>query len=898
MVGSSGGVMKGELLKKLAELISKNYIKVCIGIIISLIVSLMLASNLKLKMQFKNMMPQNHPTVKEYDKIINNYSSASNIILAANGDEKELKSFVDEIVPEIKKMDDRIKRIDYKIDKEFIENHGMLLTKKNYLKNSKDQYKSLLLPDFLESINNSFEKTYVGDSESISNKEKEDQAIRNMDGLKYWLETMDKYLQENEQGDSLAKVAVDKLLIGDEYFLSPDKSMIVVFIQPTFTVNEVDKTIETVNHIDSLIAKTSENYSDVEAGLTGLFALTRDETIAASEDMFITSILAFVLIIALFIFSFRMWSSPVLAGTSLIIGIIWASGFAAITVESLNMMTSMFSVILIGLGIDFNIHIISGYSEYKSKGMNKADALKKTFEKSGNGVLIGAITTSIAFFTMLVSENAGMKEFAIVAGSGVLFCMISAFVSLPTMLMVRERIFSGKVKKEKSIELNTLANITKGLQRNKLISAVMVIAITIFLFIKALDIKFNYDYLSLEPEGLVSVKLQDDMIKKFDASPDMTMVTTSNLSEARRIAEEARDLHSIGLVNTITDFIPSAREYSERIEYVQKIKSDLENIADLKSLDENNKPKLIDELYRLEYNLIELAQLAFNGGQDKVDHKAQEITGDLNKSASERNSIINRIVKSIENNDESIGKLNEFQEGYYEYLQSKALRMCSTEQIELKDLPQSIKSRFLSKDGNHYLISMYPKQGVWNFEFLARFTDQMHKLDERITGMPLIFNVLIKYIGQDGRIAAMLTICVVFLLLLFDLKSAKLALMAMVPLLVGAIWMVGLMELFGMKLDFVNVIGIPLILGIGIDDGVHIIHRYKIEGFGNIKTIYRSTGKAVLITSLTTMLAFGSLGFAVYKGLASLGLALTIGVGTAFLATVFILPLFMKKDKE
>ena len=94
-------------------------------------------------------------------------------------------------------------------------------------------------------------------------------------------------------------------------------------------------------------------------------------------------------------------------------------------------------------------------------------------------------------------------------------------------------------------------------------------------------------------------------------------------------------------------------------------------------------------------------------------------------------------------------------------------------------------------------------------------------------------------------------------------------------------------------MTMVNIMGLPLILGIGIDDGVHIIHRYRIEGPGKIRTVFTSTGRAVFLTSLTTMLAFGSLKFATYRGLGSLGMALFIGVGTCFLTSVIVLPAIM-----
>jgi len=160
--------------------------------------------------------------------------------------------------------------------------------------------------------------------------------------------------------------------------------------------------------------------------------------------------------------------------------------------------------------------------------------------------------------------------------------------------------------------------------------------------------------------------------------------------------------------------------------------------------------------------------------------------------------------------------------------------------------------------------------------------------------------VLIQKIAVDGRNAAMLTLVVVFLLLWWDFRRVGFALMAMVPLIVGAFWMVGAMFLSGLQLTMVNLMGLPLILGIGIDDGVHLLHRFRYEGSGNIGSVFKSTGKAVLLTSLTTMLAFGSLVFATYRGLGSLGIALFIGVAACFLTSVLFLPAlltFVKTDK-
>ncbi len=162
-------------------------------------------------------------------------------------------------------------------------------------------------------------------------------------------------------------------------------------------------------------------------------------------------------------------------------------------------------------------------------------------------------------------------------------------------------------------------------------------------------------------------------------------------------------------------------------------------------------------------------------------------------------------------------------------------------------------------------------------------------MSDRATGMPPVFRALIEVIGSDGSNAVLLTLGIVFLLLWLDFRSLGYALMAMIPLAMGVFWMVGLMRFFGMQLTVMNVMGLPMILGIGIDDGVHIVHRLREEGRGKLRVVFSSTGKAVLLTSLTTMLAFGSLVFSVYRGFGHLGGALFLGVGACFLTTFLFL---------
>jgi len=287
---------------------------------------------------------------------------------------------------------------------------------------------------------------------------------------------------------------------------------------------------------------------------------------------------------------------------------------------------------------------------------------------------------------------------------------------------------------------------------------------------------------------------------------------------------------------------------------------------------------------------MEIQDMAFLGGQDKVDNKCKRITGDPENP--ESRNIIAGLLEMLSGDDpETQDGLSAFQRSFALYFKKGVVRMSSAEPIHLEDLPASVLDRYSNRARNQFLVSIFPAGDIWGGkEFLNRFVEDLERVSEDATGLPPLFIRLITIFGRDGRNAMLLTVFVVFFFLWLDFRNPRHALMAMIPLAFGLCWMIGLMHLFGMRFNVVNVIGLPLILGIGIDDGVHIMHRWRNEGGGKIRTVFASTGKAILLTSVTTMFAFGSLAFSIFRGFASFGLTLFIGVGACFLTTVLLMP--------
>jgi len=888
--------MRNKIFEKLGNWSYHYTWRVIFIIIIVTIVSIIISSKLEITTSWSDLLPDEHPKVKEYDRILKQYDSASNIIVVVQGKKERIKAFAREVAPHIEEMDS-VKFVNYKIEEDFFKNHALMLMKTKSLKNSKDVFTNPRLIPLITNINESMEKEYVysEDEDVLSTREETDNAIMFLEGIERWLNTMENYTKGNYEKQT-AKEAVDKFLIGDTYYLSYDENTLLMFVQPNFSVVNTDACVFVSNKIDAIIDDVQKKYPDVDAGITGFIVIARDEMETVSGDMFLTSILAFVLIIALFIVSFRMWISPVLAGITLIVGIIFASAFASLVFGYLNIMTSMFMVVLIGLGVDFSIHIISVFTENRSSGMSIKDSILTTLRKSGSGIVTGAVTTSVAFLTLLVSDNRGMYEFGVIAGAGVIFCMISSIVFLPAMLVVREKRLEKKGKTAGVMKIqsfNFLGKTAEYFSRKKWIALTIGLILTIALLYQALNLKFDYDMLNIEAKGLKSVALNDTIVSAFDMSPDYAMVTTDNFDSARTIVERAKKFSNISRIESITEYLPSDEDQKEKAKIIRNIRKELMKNRYIKNIENEDFPKLLNQLDRLWMNITELSTLAYMQGQIRLENKCFKLVADPEKE--KPNDYIKNLMAFFDNNkNQTIEGLNKFQNDYQDYLYSQIMRMANPSKITIDDIPEHIVNRYRSNDGKHYLITIYPKKNVWNLENLETFNKQIDFISPRGTGTPPMFLAVINMVSKDGKRAASLTVVVIFLILLFDFRRIRMALVALIPLVLGAIWMAGLNHTFGLMINVVNIMGIPLIFGIGIDDGVHIIHRYRIEGHGKIKLIFSSTGKAIMLTTITTMLAFGSLAFSAYRGFISMGIMLSIGVGACFITTVLVIAPLIK----
>ena len=893
--------MRDKLLKAWGRFSMTHPWRILIGLFLAAVICIIFVAyqsaskRFTMEMSWSDMMPANDPMAEEFDRILKEFRSASNTIVVIRGEENEIKKFADEIAPQIENLTEYVEEVYYKIDKDFLSRHGFMLMKEKDLEKTYDMFSDLNLIPLLESINDDFEEEYIGDDKALSTKQKEDEAVAALDGFQYWISAMGKFIDDSEEADKkLAESAVDRFLYGDPYFISHDKRVLLMTVKPTFTEMDIEKDVASTDSIYSIINKTlKKGYGDVKAGLTGNIPIQRDEMYYTQRDMTLGFILALILVMLLFVLTFRMFSIPVLAGINLILSIIITVGLVAIYPGRLNIMTAMFGVILIGLGIDYAIHVISLYSERREIDPDAPTAMGEALVRSGGGIMTGALTTAAAFFTLTVSVTRGIKEMGFILGIGILCAMAVTLIGLPAFLSAMER-FSEKFFKKpfqpRHIEFTALEKFGKSVNRRPFVYLFIGFLLTGFFFYQyKYRLKFDYNILNIEPKGLPSVMLQDTIVDAFGLSIDYAMVTASTIEESYTVAEKAKEMPSFSMVENIGDYCPPMDKQKKKVVHINKIRDLLTKNKSNLPISSDNLQYLIEQLERLEMNIYELSQLAFLGGQDKVDEKCKSIIGDP-ESENPESIILNLVDKIKKNSSGTIKGLNKFQGFSRPLLRKKIFDMANPDFLTLDSIPYNVKSRYVNNDEDIFLVNIYPREYIWNFENMRRFSKQVELVSKKATGLPLVFLRLIDLIGRDGKRATALTLFLVVLLLWLDFRSLKIALLGIIPLIAGGLWMLGLLSTFGMMLTVVNVVGIPMIVGIGIDDGVHILHRYRVEGFDKTPRVLLSTGKAVLLTSLTTMAGFGSLMIARYRGFIGLGALLVFGVGACFITTVLFIP--------
>jgi len=406
---------------------------------------------------------------------------------------------------------------------------------------------------------------------------------------------------------------------------------------------------------------------------------------------------------------------------------------------------------------------------------------------------------------------------------------------------------------------------------------------------------FEYDFLELEAKGLRSVELQREIPDRYGMSEHAAWLITDSIEESRELKERFRILPDVGGVDAISDYLPSEERLAE---YAPKLREFHSNTLrrDIPAWRAGDSEVLAAEIERLWDNLDLMSNLAFTAGLDRIVKVIDQMTGvDSETGETDPSALLPTISRQLAAGIDDLLALP-YARVWADRMKDNLEQMSNPAPITIEELPPVIRHTFLPREGDGYLLNIIPRGYLYEKTSLDRFAAQTEAVHPDVISTEKLFLVMMEETLADGQNAAILALAVIALLLMVHFRG-PIGLLALVPLAVGAFSMLGLMYVFGMKYNYLNLIATPIILGIGIDDGVHALHRYREEGgegHDRVSNSFRLVGKAILLTSITTMIAFGSVGFYEMRGMASFGHVLFMGVGTCFLATIFTLPALIR----
>ena len=367
-----------------------------------------------LDVRWSALLPNADPKVKEYKKIDNAFLQPANLIVAVSGpDEVMLERITDEVTqvleeklvaPPGSSLDQIVATERYawhvygKLPEDWLTDKALWLAKPKDAKRYRDLLGDPRLLPYLEHLNDDFEREYT-DSDNVRNKERE--IVASLDAVQGLARTLLLTADKPIEPEKVARTVRD-LTLGRPYMFSLDNTMSLILVASAIPADD-SKMVPLVDQkVEELLAPLQKKYPDYEIERTGMIPVYRAEVESIGPQTQALTLLAFLLVFLLLVWNFRSFAVPLMAVVPIAVGIIWAVGLIGLVLGGMNILTVMIMVVLLGLGIDFSIHLVSRFFEEAGSGKSLEAALRLSIEGTGAGVITGGLTSSIAFLMLMV----------------------------------------------------------------------------------------------------------------------------------------------------------------------------------------------------------------------------------------------------------------------------------------------------------------------------------------------------------------------------------------------------------------------------------------------------------------------------------------------------------------
>jgi hopanoid biosynthesis associated RND transporter like protein HpnN len=664
---------------------------------------------------------------------------------------------------------------------------------------------------------------------------------------------------------------------GVHYFFTANQRLLIMRLLPAKDYGTMDVIAGPLATVRDALQKTRADFPGVQAGLTGRPVLQADEMSTTNRDMMRASILSVILVGLLFTVVLHGWLRPVLVIFCLALAIAMTFGFTTVTLGVLNLLSIVFALVLVGIGVDFGVHVVMRYVEERKAGNGVEESVRIALMQTGPGVIVGACTSVCAFYAVVWSDFTGLAELGLIGGTGILISLIVMLTVLPSLLLMAGR---------RNMFPDSLPQIT-GLPILGRLSArpgrllLLLTLFTVVLLPGAFKVKFNYNLLELQAKGLESVHYEKRMIEDSEESTWYAVSVAADLTQLKALREKFKALPTVGKTESLTDYLPKNQQRKAAL--FKQASDSLGTLPQPATPGPVDAKRMLEALDRLSIALDNLAEKLFAAG---AGEELKKLDGLIEKLDSAYDKLSGKPGLAT--------RLTPFQARVQSDI-TNALRQMqvwlTAAPVGIEDLPVFLRALFVGRDGTMQL-KIVPRQDIWKFANLSTFVRDMRTVDAQVTGVPISVFESARLMKRTFLYAAILTVVLVSLMLWISARSVRYVLLALLPLSVGMIWLLSLMGWLGLNFNLANFFAIPILIAIGVDGGVHFLARWKELRNGCL--FATSTPTAVALSFATTMIGFGGLLFAHHRGLASLGWVMVLGSLTGMLSCLLVLPAVLK----
>jgi len=604
--------------------------------------------------------------------------------------------------------------------------------------------------------------------------------------------------------------------------------------------------------------------------LTGPVAIADEEYATLQEGAFVNTAMTILVVLTILWLALRSFGIILAVALSLLVGLTITAAIGLAIVGALNLISVAFAVLFIGLGVDFGIQFSVRYRAERHEVDNLHEALVNTASHVGAPLTLAAAATAAGFLSFLPTDYKGLSELGLLAGLGMIVAFLTSITVIPALLTVLR-----PPGEPQEMGFKVLAPVDRFMERHR-IPVIVGTGLVVMAGLPLLYwLQFDFNPLNLRSANVESVATFLELRSDPNIGASSIYVLAPNKEAANIDAEKLSKLPEVASVKTIDSFIPDDQQ--PKLAAIRQLATLLDPVL---RPDPNKKPPTdADNIAALKSAVDALKQSA--GTQTGRGAAAAKRLGeDLGKLASGDEALRARAHAAM------IPSLNTALDELRNYLQAQP--------VTLETLPPEIAREWVTQDGR-YKVEILPKGDPTDNETLRQFARAVLAVEPNATGGPIAILESGRTVVRAFYEAGFWALGSIIILLWILLRRLGDVLLTIIPLLVAGIVTMELMVLFGMKLNFANIIALPLLLGVGVAFKIYYIMAWRA---GQTDLLQSSLTRAVMFSALTTATAFGSLWLSSHPGTSSMGKLMALALVTTMAAAVLFQPVLMGPPRE